>query len=166
MDEIFKNIYSYSNPFASDPTATFTVTTIAVVNSVAVVAGGGGGRDVVPSKTVNEVWIEIVAGSGGGGGSRETEMTLEHSAPTAATPTLISAPYILLPEIEMVVRGLEKYFKLDQREFLMNSFPPVCGDEARRSVVVALGLVSLVISLVSPQIELDCGGGGFLEAVG
>lgn len=56
MDDILKNIYSDSDPFAS----------------AAPVAGGGGG-DVGPSKTVDEVWREIVAG----GGNREPEMTLE-----------------------------------------------------------------------------------------
>ncbi|PHT84218.1 hypothetical protein T459_12661 [Capsicum annuum] len=55
MDEILKNIYSDSNPFASDPTVTFTVTTFVAINSIVVVAGGGGGGDVVLSKTVDEV---------------------------------------------------------------------------------------------------------------
>ncbi|PHT52675.1 putative beta-1,3-galactosyltransferase 6 [Capsicum baccatum] len=54
MDEIPKNIYSDSNPFASDPTATFTFTTAAVVNFVMVASGGGGVKDVVSSKTVDE----------------------------------------------------------------------------------------------------------------
>ncbi|KAK4378629.1 hypothetical protein RND71_000491 [Anisodus tanguticus] len=53
MDDILNNIYSDSDPFAST-------------------AAGG---DVGPSKTVDEVWREIVAG--GGGSSREPEMTLE-----------------------------------------------------------------------------------------
>ncbi|KAM3237827.1 hypothetical protein P3S67_012257 [Capsicum chacoense] len=58
MDEILKNIYSDSNPFASDPTVTFTVTTFVAINSIVVVAGGGGGGDVVLSKTVDEA-LEI-----------------------------------------------------------------------------------------------------------
>ncbi|PHU20406.1 Beta-1,3-galactosyltransferase 7 [Capsicum chinense] len=78
MDEILKNIYSDSNPFASDPTVTFTVTTFVAINSIVVVVGGGGGGDVVLSKTVDE------------------------------------------PEMEMVVRGLEKHLKLDQREFFVS----------------------------------------------
>ncbi|PHT41640.1 hypothetical protein CQW23_20494 [Capsicum baccatum] len=65
MDEILHNMYSDSDPFASDPTATDA----AAVNPVS------GGGDVGPSKTVDEVWREIVAA--GGGGSREPEMTLE-----------------------------------------------------------------------------------------
>ncbi|PHT50677.1 hypothetical protein CQW23_10424 [Capsicum baccatum] len=57
MDEILKNIYSYSNLFASDPTVTFTVTTVVVINSVVVAAGGSGGGDVVLSKTVDEAHL-------------------------------------------------------------------------------------------------------------
>ncbi|KAM3343696.1 hypothetical protein P3S68_025786 [Capsicum galapagoense] len=58
MDEILNNIYSDSNPFASGPTVTFTVTTVVAVNFVAVAAGGSGGRDVVLSKTADEA-LEI-----------------------------------------------------------------------------------------------------------
>ncbi|XP_055814053.1 uncharacterized protein LOC129883403 isoform X2 [Solanum dulcamara] len=47
------------------------------------------------------------------------------------------------PEMEMVARGLEKHLKVDQREFLMNSLLDVCGDETRRSVAEALGLIYL-----------------------
>lgn len=50
----------------------------------------------------------------------------------------------LQPEMEMVARGLEKHLKVDQRESLMNSLLQVCGDETRRSVAEALGLVCLV----------------------
>lgn len=50
----------------------------------------------------------------------------------------------LQPEMEMVARGLEKHLKVDQREFLMNSLLHVCGDETKRSVAEALGLVCLV----------------------
>ncbi|KAF3636129.1 hypothetical protein FXO38_24325 [Capsicum annuum] len=60
--------------------------------------GGGGGGDIVPSKTVDE------------------------------------------PEMEMVARILEKHLKIDQREFLMNSFQTVYGDETKRSMAEALGL--------------------------
>ncbi|PHT99382.1 hypothetical protein BC332_31725 [Capsicum chinense] len=62
MDKIPKNIYSDSNPFASNPTTTSIVTTVAIINFVAVATGGGGGGDIVPSKTVDEVRIDIVAG--------------------------------------------------------------------------------------------------------
>ncbi|KAM3342537.1 hypothetical protein P3S68_027503 [Capsicum galapagoense] len=58
MDKILKNIYSDSNPFSSDPTVTFTVTTVVAINSIVVAAGGGGSGDVVLSKTVNEA-LEI-----------------------------------------------------------------------------------------------------------
>ncbi|KAF3613221.1 hypothetical protein FXO38_36377 [Capsicum annuum] len=61
VDEILKNIYSNSNPFASNPTVTFTVTTVVTINSIVVVAGGGGGGDVVLSKTVDEPEMEMVA---------------------------------------------------------------------------------------------------------
>ncbi|KAK4739698.1 hypothetical protein R3W88_003395 [Solanum pinnatisectum] len=70
MDEILKNIYSDSDPFACSVSAT-----AAAVHTPSSTAGGGG--DVGPTKTVDEVWREIVAGGGGGGGSREPEMTLE-----------------------------------------------------------------------------------------
>ncbi|PHU08958.1 hypothetical protein BC332_20818 [Capsicum chinense] len=43
--------------------------------------------------------------------------------------------------MNMVARGLKKHLKLDQWEFLMNSLPRVCGDDTRRSVAEALGLV-------------------------
>lgn len=43
IDEILKNIYSDSDPFASNPTATFTVTVVVVVNPVAMAARGGDG---------------------------------------------------------------------------------------------------------------------------
>ncbi|WOH07997.1 hypothetical protein DCAR_0727433 [Daucus carota subsp. sativus] len=45
------------------------------------------------------------------------------------------------PEMEMVARGLEKHLKVDQREFLMNMYVKVCGEETHRSVAEALGLV-------------------------
>lgn len=68
MDEILKNIYSDSDPFACSASDTTAATPASA-------AGGGG--DVGPGKTVDEVWREIVAGGGGGAGSREPEMTLE-----------------------------------------------------------------------------------------
>ncbi|PHT83755.1 putative ubiquitin-conjugating enzyme E2 16 [Capsicum annuum] len=42
--------------------------------------------------------------------------------------------------MEMVARILEKHLKIDQREFLMNSFQTVYGDETKRSMAEALGL--------------------------
>ncbi|CAN4108046.1 unnamed protein product [Withania somnifera] len=63
MDDILNNIYSDSDPFASETTTNADDTAV----------GGGGGGDVGPNKTVDEVWREIVAG----GGNREPEMTLE-----------------------------------------------------------------------------------------
>ncbi|TMW99554.1 hypothetical protein EJD97_002375 [Solanum chilense] len=69
MDEILKNIYSDSDPFACSLSAT------AALHTPSATAAGVG--DVGPTKTVDEVWREIVAGGGGGGGSREPEMTLE-----------------------------------------------------------------------------------------
>lgn len=55
----------------------------------------------------------------------------------------------LQPEMEMVARGLEKHLKVDQREFLMNTLLRVCGDQSRRSVAEALGLVCLVCCFYS-----------------
>lgn len=55
----------------------------------------------------------------------------------------IFPPEEFSPEMEMVARGLEKHLKVDQREFLMNSLLDVCGDETRRSVAEALGLIYL-----------------------
>uniref|UniRef100_A0A164SX35 Uncharacterized protein n=1 Tax=Daucus carota subsp. sativus TaxID=79200 RepID=A0A164SX35_DAUCS len=49
------------------------------------------------------------------------------------------------PEMEMVARGLEKHLKVDQREFLMNMYVKVCGEETHRSVAEALGLVRYLI---------------------
>ncbi|PHU20330.1 hypothetical protein BC332_11481 [Capsicum chinense] len=57
MDEILKNIYSDSNPFASDPTVTFTVTTVVAINSIVMAIGCGGSGDVVLSKTVDEAHL-------------------------------------------------------------------------------------------------------------
>lgn len=45
----------------------------------------------------------------------------------------------------MVARGLEKHLKVDQREFLMNMYVKVCGEETHRSVAEALGLVRYLI---------------------
>ncbi|XP_074322583.1 uncharacterized protein LOC141659560 isoform X2 [Apium graveolens] len=50
------------------------------------------------------------------------------------------------PEMEMVARGLEKHLKLEQREYLMNLYVEVCGDETHRSVAEALGLPLQTIS--------------------
>ncbi|PHT40519.1 Beta-1,3-galactosyltransferase 7 [Capsicum baccatum] len=58
MDKILKNIYSDSNPFAFDPTVTFTITTVVTVHSIIVATGGSGGGDVVLSKTVDEVLLD------------------------------------------------------------------------------------------------------------
>jgi hypothetical protein len=58
----------------------------------------------------------------------------------------------LQPEMEMVARGLEKHLKVEQREFLLNMFAGVCGEESHRSATEALGLVCPYISL-SCQIE-------------
>ncbi|KAF3670711.1 hypothetical protein FXO38_06944 [Capsicum annuum] len=127
MDEIPKTIYSNSKPFASDPTATFTVTTAAVVNFVAVASGGGSVRDVVSSKTVDE----------------SLEIQGKHSEAMVELFNICVIHQIFSPKefsIEIMACGLEKHLKLDQREFLMNNFPPVCGDETRRSADVAFGL--------------------------
>ncbi|XP_016475440.2 uncharacterized protein LOC107797089 [Nicotiana tabacum] len=53
----------------------------------------------------------------------------------------IFPPEEFSPEMEMVARGLEKHLKVDQREFLMNTLLRVCGDQSRRSVAEALGLM-------------------------
>ncbi|XP_019184663.1 PREDICTED: uncharacterized protein LOC109179633 [Ipomoea nil] len=45
------------------------------------------------------------------------------------------------PEMEMVARGLKKHLKLEQREFLMNTFKGICGESSGRSVAEALGLM-------------------------
>lgn len=45
------------------------------------------------------------------------------------------------PEMEMVARGLKNHLKVDQREFLMNTFKGICGESSSRSVAEALGLV-------------------------
>lgn len=50
------------------------------------------------------------------------------------------------PEMEMVARGLEKHLKLEQREYLMNLYVEVCGEETHRSVAEALGLPLQIIS--------------------
>lgn len=47
----------------------------------------------------------------------------------------------LQPEMEMVARGLEKHLKVEQREYLMKMYVEMCGEETRRSVGEALGLV-------------------------
>lgn len=49
----------------------------------------------------------------------------------------------LQPEMEMVARSLEKHLKVEQRQDLMNMLVGVCGEESRRTVAEALGLVSL-----------------------
>lgn len=63
----------------------------------------------------------------------------------------IFPPEEFSPEMEMVARGLEKHLKVDQREFLMNSLLHVCGDETRRSVAEALGLMYLKGNIVQQQ---------------
>ncbi|KAF3673509.1 putative CMP-sialic acid transporter 2-like [Capsicum annuum] len=63
----------------------------------------------------------------------------------------IFPPEEFSPEMEMVARGLEKHLKLDQREFLMNTLLRVCGDETRRSVAEALGLMYLKDNIVHQQ---------------
>lgn len=69
MEEILKNIYSDSDEFPSASVADKGGGGGSVVDGGG--SGGGGGK----SKTVDEVWREIV--SGGDGGNREPEMTLE-----------------------------------------------------------------------------------------
>ncbi|XP_048135576.1 bZIP transcription factor 12-like [Rhodamnia argentea] len=73
MDDLLKNIYSDDGPATPDP---------ALFNH----GGGGGGGAPLPgagagdaggSKTVDEVWKEIVVGSDGASGRGEEEMTLE-----------------------------------------------------------------------------------------
>lgn len=63
----------------------------------------------------------------------------------------IFPPEEFSPEMEMVARGLEKHLKVDQREFLMNSLLHVCGDETRRSVAEALGLMYMKGDIVRQQ---------------
>lgn len=63
----------------------------------------------------------------------------------------IFPPEEFSPEMEMVARGLEKHLKVDQREFLMNSLLHVCGDDTRRSVAEALGLMYLKGNIVQQQ---------------
>lgn len=73
MDEILKNIYSDSDPFACSVSDT-PATAAAAAPTPPSTAGGSG--EMGCTKTVDEVWGEIVAR--GGGGSREPEeMTLE-----------------------------------------------------------------------------------------
>ncbi|KAF3670392.1 hypothetical protein FXO37_08565 [Capsicum annuum] len=133
MDEIPKNLYSDPNPFASDPTATFTIITAAIVNSITVASSYGSVRDMVPSKTVDES-LEIQG--------KHSEAMVELFKICAIHQIFPPEEFSLSlqPKIEMVARRLEKQLKLDQRKFLMNSFPPVYGDETRRNVAVALGL--------------------------
>ncbi|KAL3506704.1 hypothetical protein ACH5RR_032086 [Cinchona calisaya] len=44
-------------------------------------------------------------------------------------------------EMEMVARGLEKQLNVDQREVLLNMLIRTCGEDTRRSVTEALGLM-------------------------
>lgn len=45
------------------------------------------------------------------------------------------------PELEMVALGLEKHLKVEQRKFIFDILVKSCGEECRRSVAEALGLV-------------------------
>lgn len=63
----------------------------------------------------------------------------------------IFPPEEFSPEMEMVARGLEKHLKVDQRESLMNSLLQVCGDETRRSVAEALGLMYMKSNIAHQQ---------------
>lgn len=69
MDEILNNIYSDSDPFACSVSETAAAAAVPIPSASA--------ANVGPTKTVDEVWREIVAGGGGGGGNREPQMTLE-----------------------------------------------------------------------------------------
>ncbi|KAK6122859.1 hypothetical protein DH2020_043385 [Rehmannia glutinosa] len=44
------------------------------------------------------------------------------------------------PEMEMVARGLDKSLSVEQREYILNSFISVCGQNIDQSVLEALGL--------------------------
>ncbi|KAK6925071.1 hypothetical protein RJ641_009397 [Dillenia turbinata] len=44
------------------------------------------------------------------------------------------------PEIEMLAQGLEKHFKVEQREYLMKMLMEVCGEELCSSAAQALSL--------------------------
>ncbi|KAL8487408.1 hypothetical protein ACS0TY_023910 [Phlomoides rotata] len=48
------------------------------------------------------------------------------------------------PEMEMVARGLDKSLDAEQREYILNSFVAVCGEDIDQSVVEALGLVGVM----------------------
>ncbi|OIT38809.1 hypothetical protein A4A49_32076 [Nicotiana attenuata] len=63
----------------------------------------------------------------------------------------IFPPEEFSPEMEMVARGLEKHLKVDQREFLMNTLLRVCGDQSRRSVAEALGLMYSKDNIIHQQ---------------
>lgn len=52
----------------------------------------------------------------------------------------IFPPEKFSPEMEMVGRGLEKHLKVEQREFLLNTFLGICGEENRRIGAEALNL--------------------------
>ncbi|GFP80710.1 hypothetical protein PHJA_000214300 [Phtheirospermum japonicum] len=49
-----------------------------------------------------------------------------------------------MPEMEMVARALDKSLSVEQREYIMNSFITICGNDIDQSVVEALGLVESV----------------------
>ncbi|KAL7205893.1 hypothetical protein ACSBR2_018747 [Camellia fascicularis] len=70
MDELLKNIYGDSDAFPSSAVNGGDTASLSRQASLTL-------PKTVGNKTVDEVWKEIVEGSGGGGANREPEMTLE-----------------------------------------------------------------------------------------
>ncbi|KAL3538588.1 hypothetical protein ACH5RR_001954 [Cinchona calisaya] len=121
MEEILKNIYS-------EPDSLSTAVDGGDLPALSAVDGGGVGGNAggsgMGSKTVDEVWKEIVSGGGGGGGGRTDEpprMTLEDFLTKAGA---VSEEDVRVPVPQQVPAGGVGGYGV---EAMMNSAVPAAG---------------------------------------
>ncbi|GMP39169.1 hypothetical protein CsSME_00010116 [Camellia sinensis var. sinensis] len=95
MDELLKNIYGDSDAFPSSAVNGGDTASLSRQASLTL-------PKTVGNKTVDEVWKEIVEGSGGGGANREPEMTLEDFLTKAGA---VSEEDVRIPVISQAPAG-------------------------------------------------------------
>ncbi|CAL5379683.1 unnamed protein product [Camellia sinensis] len=95
MDELLKNIYGDSEAFPSSAVNGGDTASLSRQASLTL-------PKTVGNKTVDEVWKEIVEGSGGGGANREPEMTLEDFLTKAGA---VSEEDVRIPVISQAPAG-------------------------------------------------------------
>lgn len=148
MDELLKNIYGDSDAFPSSAVNGGDTASLSRQASLTL-------PKTVGNKTVDEVWKEIVEGSGGGGANREPEMTLEDFLTKAGA---VREEDVRIPVISQAPAGFGADSMINAAQF---QAPPPLQNETGGYGVDSVGFGNGIDGrMVAVAVGGNSGGGG------